>query len=575
VKDYESTNQTREMADLRSSLQQHIRRETIPRNSLLYVDGESFLSLILTTINIQQTLLTENFYYYLHQEIISQVKSLQSLGLSLKIFFHGKQTQCKSFIKFKRFEKTKWKWENLYRLTSFSTTEDGSKKEYSQEDLPRPSLSLDQLIITLIFLNIPVYLCEGDSGPELARACKLSNDSGCSSYCYSMESDLFLMRDCPTICTLHDIEKANSKGLRASVWRRSSLAVDMRLTESQLIEASLLLGTDFTSAFSFKDYLGVPLRDRELDQICEFIQSKPTYYRLSAAHPQLEMVLRFSRDFYDLRDVSAYPFDQPDVPCFLPSSLTRTAVIRSYLGALVTVDEEGILQDYKTWPREDFPTVIFSFLRTSNPTRRCVEKNGSKAAAIIHSAVRESLSKMVEGVRSENMNSTRKEIKKLPAITDDWEDVCLEDWEGLSVDDLLQARAPPGLPDLCEDILTSETEFPAITHSWEDVVALDQFECLLQVLLRYQLHNLEEATTLKVLFDNQVLYMLSFADHFLILFQPFKIVNRVRFFQERRDASSPSQDSISTALPIDAHSDLVLSHIRQHRCTLIQGETGD
>jgi hypothetical protein len=87
VKGCESTNQTREMADLRSSLQQHIRRETIPRNSLLYVDGESFLSLILTTINIQQTLLTENFYYYLHQEIISQVKSLQSLGLSLKFSF--------------------------------------------------------------------------------------------------------------------------------------------------------------------------------------------------------------------------------------------------------------------------------------------------------------------------------------------------------------------------------------------------------------------------------------------------------------------------------------------------------
>jgi 5'-3' exonuclease len=157
----------------------HTHTETLPPNALLFVDGSGFLFHLLSAIEIQQSLQNENFYQRLHQQIISEVEELKSLGLHLIFFFDGKKTQFKSETKRKRQLENEQRWRRFHGLVT------DSQVTYSQEQLPIPTLSAEQLIVSLLSLELPVHLCEGETDQELARACKASNDFGTPSYCYS------------------------------------------------------------------------------------------------------------------------------------------------------------------------------------------------------------------------------------------------------------------------------------------------------------------------------------------------------------------------------------------------------
>ena len=78
------------------------------------------------------------------------------------------------------------------------------------------------------------------------------------------------------------------------------------------MELALLIGNDYTSQFRRSTFTGVTTKSRDIDELKSWIVSKGSEYRLSSTDENLQLVLSFSRDLYELRDVSSYPEDEED-----------------------------------------------------------------------------------------------------------------------------------------------------------------------------------------------------------------------------------------------------------------------
>lgn len=154
--------------------------EIIQENSNLFIDGYSFLFYIIKGIKIYELYLNDNYYNILNNIIVNEINKLKLFKFNLYFYFDGNQTQFKKETKLKRLEEIKLKWKNLH---SYLNKEDNSKHS-NDNNLPIPTLSFDQLIITLLSLKLPVYFCNGEADQEIALACKTSIESNQSSYCY-------------------------------------------------------------------------------------------------------------------------------------------------------------------------------------------------------------------------------------------------------------------------------------------------------------------------------------------------------------------------------------------------------
>jgi hypothetical protein len=117
---------------------------------------------------------------------------------------------------------------------------------------------------------------------------------------------------------------------KVRVFRRAVTSTICGLTESQFVEWCILSGNDFTSSFQLtdfdafgnqeqkpsgkKDYSHSPMKakDRSADAK-RMIKSQAEDFRLfSSTNSKLNMAIEYSRDFYELRDLSKYPIDPPD-----------------------------------------------------------------------------------------------------------------------------------------------------------------------------------------------------------------------------------------------------------------------
>jgi hypothetical protein len=281
-------------------------------------------------------------------------------------------------------------------------------------------------------------------------------------------SDFFLMEDCPTI-GFDGIEVSASR-LRAIVWRRSLIASQFNLTESQLIEAALLLGNDFTSPIPLSEYNEVPTMSQAREQAMDFVRSQPVGFQLSSRNPKVQLILDFSRDFYHLGDLSRYPFDdEEDVTVEAePPLMTRERFIDSYVGQLNPSDRENLLAHLHRCETNDLHHIISTSL--GNADQRAVDDDGSQERAedsmwtsppsVVSSKYLTSLQGMVESTRCgqtlPNQDHLESRSVKLPK--------------------------KPSKKKLAASI--------DLGHSWEDIVVLDQFERLLKLSLRSLLEGL-------------------------------------------------------------------------------------
>eukprot|EP01041_Mallomonas_annulata_P007019 gene7019-14284_t len=132
------------------------------------------------------------------------------------------------------------------------------------------------------------------------------------------------MKDCPYV-TFGSLSKpvGYSDGCMARVWRRSELAADLCLSESQFVELALLIGNDYTGVFprsqlqlhtETSSCIHISCGDdncslNAIDVMVKYIQSLPSDYKLTSSNTSLQIALEYSRALYELGDILNYPED--------------------------------------------------------------------------------------------------------------------------------------------------------------------------------------------------------------------------------------------------------------------------
>lgn len=292
------------------------------------------------------------------------------------------------------------------------------------------------------------------------------------------------MKDCPTIL-FGDLDDVIPNQINAVVWRRKYIADSLNLSESQFIELALLVGNDFTSEMNWNEFDNVPSQSSTIGEIIDFIQSQSPDYQVTSPYYQTNLILQFSRDFYQLNDLTIYPDDESvaeDINQEENSEesedndsddgdndnthkylgLNRKNCLRSYFGKLTHIDKQFIYETIESLSfnsENNFPELIFSMLKEKS--NKDTEKEdddevylSSTAALLITPQYSQMIQNMTQTTKLEYLNQeiienkpTKKQKKKTKKA------------EG--------------------DLLDEEKR-----HSWEDIVVLDQFECLLKQIHR-------------------------------------------------------------------------------------------
>ena len=248
------------------------------------------------------------------------------------------------------------------------------------------------------------------------------------------------MKDCPTI--FFDSIKQNKKTnqLKAIVWRRSRIALELEMTESQLVEMVLLKGNDFTKQCSW-DF---EINRYSLEEVRQFILSQPIDYKLSSSLPKELNPLEYSRDLYELNDLSIYPYDPPHIDT--PTTLIRSELIQNYEGVLFRYDSERIKSLIHFDQIDNLISIVSNYLREYH--------NSSSSSS--SSTINNSILEYSESISSILIHSHYLEIfNRLLPVTSVVED----EW-----------------------VTVKSKQKKKVVKKWEDYVVIDQFEQLLKCL---------------------------------------------------------------------------------------------
>ena len=145
----------------------------------------------------------------------------------------------------------------------------------------------------------------------------------------SFPSDYIAMRDCPYIhfSTLRFEGQLQTENIFATVWRRDRLAIDLGLSEQQLVEWFIFIDNDYTnhhldqspnmnheiqtvSTKKMSSLLdqnsGKERNECPLQTKLEYIRSQHPSFRVSSECDVSENVIQYSRALYDLLDLTSY-----------------------------------------------------------------------------------------------------------------------------------------------------------------------------------------------------------------------------------------------------------------------------
>lgn len=253
------------------------------------------------------------------------------------------------------------------------------------------------------------------------------------------------MKDCATIM-FGDIQPSPLQ-VRAVVWRRKSIAKSLNITESKLVELAICRGNDFTSS------IDTGRSKKKISQILAFLHAQPDDFVASANTDEENLALLYSRDFYNLQDLSQYPIDREVIDS--PRSIEE--FLEKYCGRLDDKDRKDLLSYHQSRLNEDLSNVIFNYLEESST--RSPEGSDSIAASLVTHDYRVSLTTMI----NEMANTER---------------------------DLIETCHPCPASNKKKKKL-----YPIIDLIWKDLVVFDMFGCLLKHLLRNLLKFLSNSYT--------------------------------------------------------------------------------
>eukprot|EP01041_Mallomonas_annulata_P005183 gene5183-10365_t len=518
--------------------------EHIPAGSIVLIDGNG---LIFHIVNSYSDIMSRQFggsYDIFDKKLRSEMSTLTAVfGLTLRVYFDGKISRMKEATARKRIVKDEETWLNLLNYCQSGT-------HCKQDGLPIPPLYFDQLRATLETLNVDIITCEEEADQEIAKACALMNDDltskgGQYCFCYANDSDFLLMKDCPYV-KFGSLSKpmGYSDGCMARVWRRSELAADLGLSESQFVELALLIGNDYTGVFprsqlqlhtETSSCIHFPCDGncsvKSIDVMVEYIRSLPSNYKLTSSNTSLQIALEYSRALYELRDISSYPED---------SKHTRLMALRD--------EQLEVIQRYVK------DRVDSMNLNDDNKTKGMKSKmNGdddddvaSIAIDYLHTFVKDGdgseLSELGEDLYSiplDNVQSLETMVQQLSVME-------IQEEEG-GDDDGMESVVV--VLDKKEKALVDDTTL--IPH-WNDVIAAHQYQLICKEIFKCLRNNNTTSNS-----NNNNISKLT-----AVSFQPWRCFNGI------------IRNSDSNALPIDAFREEILHRVNRDRVTVIHGETG-
>ena len=113
------------------------------------------------------------------------------------------------------------------------------------------------------------------------------------------------MKNCPYI-QFGSIRFDDDGGLSACVWRRETTCSLLQISERQFVELCIYLGNDFTDTCDKALFIRPHNSDLSVYALCGKTLAD---HMLSSADPELQRAIEFSRDFYELRDLTHYDYD--------------------------------------------------------------------------------------------------------------------------------------------------------------------------------------------------------------------------------------------------------------------------
>ena len=281
--------------------------------------------------------------------------------LDLKIYLDGKLSRMKFHTKESRCEKILDETHNLRKFFqnnilppsflnngwSKSTEGNGSKlqipsAEVFLREFPIPLLLFDEVVhaMDLYAQNHEVHASsnrivriiqckeEADRFVALQSATDLDN----TTYAVGSDSDYMIygfsaeIRD--TMKTIGDpsvlylpldyLKWDNTRALTAVIVTRLQIATALGMGEDALMEASIVMGNDYTSPFfadkkcktntNFHTEIEVGGRLSSVD-VVHHINSLGDSYKIESKNEMLQCSIDFTRDIYQFRDIKQYPFD--------------------------------------------------------------------------------------------------------------------------------------------------------------------------------------------------------------------------------------------------------------------------
>lgn len=227
--------------NLKSFLQSHNALpspEPLPKNSLLLVDASDFLFHLAKTKLKFEDLVFGGDYTKLDIIIRDELAYLKGLGYELMFFCDGpRQTRFKKWTLESRRSAQELEWDSWNQFVQFPE----SSRGISIPSLP--TMALHQLACTLREVHVTMITCMGEADLELAvYAQKLLENE---TFVYALDLDFILMKNCPFI-EIGSLGENWHQTLVAPVFYRREIAQMLNLSEANLLELGLVLGTDFT-----------------------------------------------------------------------------------------------------------------------------------------------------------------------------------------------------------------------------------------------------------------------------------------------------------------------------------------
>ena len=347
--------------------------ETIPQGSVFYVDGCGFCLEIMRKLDasyahkVPLCSILSGLYADFDAVIRKEVKHLnETLGMQLIVCMDGRISRMKDATAESRMRDRENDWVNLLNVCM-----DGNYN-IKNPRLPFPRMCMQQFQSTLLDMHIQVIQCDEEADQFIAMSVAAFNRSNAQlnkqAYCYGRDSDYVVFQDCPYIAI--DSVFIEASCVQACVYRRSAIASDLGMTETQFMDLCILMGndytkhligTDFIASFSFTIERDDDYDDEEynyntatIEHLIQCVQSNVA--PITSTNADYQVAVDFSRSLYHLQDISHYPIDTFEADEANRLSMADKSHFKSWIGSReITVPQDS--------PAGYMGTIVLEYLQ--------------------------------------------------------------------------------------------------------------------------------------------------------------------------------------------------------------------